>query len=53
MSSTVIKSIGTAVAGVLASLAATNTFPALTPFFGPVATLLVGWLHLPQPGASK
>jgi hypothetical protein len=53
MSSVMIKSVGTAVAAVLAALAQQNTFPAFSGILLGVAGLLAGWLHLPQPGAPK
>ncbi len=49
---TIVKSIGSVVALILAAVAQQNAFPALTPILSAVSGLLAGWLHLIPPSAK-
>lgn len=49
----ILKSVGSVIAAVLGGLAASNTFPSLTPFLSAASGLLAGWLQLPQPKAKE
>jgi hypothetical protein len=50
----IIKIIGTAIAVALPAIGHSGVFPIIPPeVFTGLATLLVGWLHLRQPGTVK
>lgn len=49
--STITTSLGTLLSLLFAG--ATTKYPQFAPVLMPLATLLFGWLHLPQPGTVK
>jgi len=48
----IIKIIGTALAVALPAIGHSGVFPIPSEVFTGLATLIVGWLHLPQPVAK-
>lgn len=53
MDANVLKLIGTVVAAGLAILGHLHIVPIDSEISTSIATLLAGWLHLPQPGTAK